>query len=241
MRINGNHTFDRKTWVVTHVEKLEPLHLRLAWMNDITQAIAFLESVNIAHGDIRPENVLLDGDRAKVTDFDNAEVYGTPLYGPQPPWGRELSEGEPEYDLRVGLAGLMGARTEQFGLGSMYYYINYGMEPHGDKQLTETPRNRGVVLNEMLKAMQLPDLKGDPMIDKLIHQCWHNHFPTIAELAVAVKALPSSFGLATESDGVSSILSDGDVAANIAAKKAICQGFEERGLLSFLNSEMPSY
>ena len=52
MRINGNHTFDRKTWVVTHVEKLEPLHLRLAWMNEITQAIAFLESVNIAHGDI---------------------------------------------------------------------------------------------------------------------------------------------------------------------------------------------
>ena len=244
MRINDNHLWDHKTGVVTEVKRLEPLHLRLAWMNDITQAIAFLESVNIAHGDIRPENVLLDGDRAKLTDFDHAEVYGTPLHDPQPPWGRELSEGEPEYDLRVGVGGLMGPRTEQFGLGSMYYYINYSLEPHGDQKLTDTPRNRGVVLNELLKAMQLPALKGEPMIDKLIDQCWHNHFPTIAELSVAIKKLPRSLGLATEEcepDNVSSMHSDSDVAANIAAKKAFCEDLEKRGLLSFLNSEMPPY
>ncbi|KAJ5736855.1 uncharacterized protein N7483_001980 [Penicillium malachiteum] len=45
---------------VTKVQKLEPLLLRLEWMNDLTQAVAFLESLNLAHGDLRPKNVLLD-------------------------------------------------------------------------------------------------------------------------------------------------------------------------------------
>lgn len=37
-------------------------------MNDLAQAVAFLQSLNLAHGDLRPENVLLDGDKLKVTD-----------------------------------------------------------------------------------------------------------------------------------------------------------------------------
>lgn len=41
--------------VVTKVEKLEPLPLRKEWMNDLAQAVAFLESLNLAHGDLRPK------------------------------------------------------------------------------------------------------------------------------------------------------------------------------------------
>jgi serine/threonine protein kinase len=46
--------------VVTKVEKIEPLSLRLGWMKDLAQGVAFLESLNFAHGDLRPENILLD-------------------------------------------------------------------------------------------------------------------------------------------------------------------------------------
>jgi hypothetical protein len=32
------------------MKKLEPLPLRKEWMNDLAQAVAFLESLNLAHG-----------------------------------------------------------------------------------------------------------------------------------------------------------------------------------------------
>jgi serine/threonine protein kinase len=46
-------------------------------MNDLAQAVAFLESLNLAHGDLRPENILLDRDRLKVSDFDCTAEIGT--------------------------------------------------------------------------------------------------------------------------------------------------------------------
>jgi serine/threonine protein kinase len=41
------------------------------------QAIAFLESLNLAHGDLRPENILLDRGRLKLSDFDCTAEIGT--------------------------------------------------------------------------------------------------------------------------------------------------------------------
>lgn len=115
-------------------------------MNDLTQAIAFLKSLNLAHGDLRTENILLDGNRIKVTDFDNKAAFGTPFTVCQEPWGRELRVNEPEYNVLGCAAGLLGPRTEQFALGSIYYYINYGMEVYGDKNLTDDPYDRGPAL-----------------------------------------------------------------------------------------------
>ncbi|CEL11367.1 Putative Protein kinase [Aspergillus calidoustus] len=76
-RIQNNHIRDRQTMVVTKVEKLEPLPLRKEWMNDLAQAVAFLESLNLAHGDLRPENILLDRNRLKLSDFDCTAEIGS--------------------------------------------------------------------------------------------------------------------------------------------------------------------
>ncbi|KAJ5638184.1 hypothetical protein N7490_008063 [Penicillium lividum] len=51
------------------VDRLVPLRLQLEWINSLAQAIAFLESFDLAHGDLRPDNILLDGDTLQVTDF----------------------------------------------------------------------------------------------------------------------------------------------------------------------------
>ncbi|CAG8009142.1 unnamed protein product [Penicillium salamii] len=65
-RIHQNQIRDEKTKLAAKVEKLEPLHLRLQWMNHLTQAVAYLESLNLAHGDLRPENILLDRNPTEV-------------------------------------------------------------------------------------------------------------------------------------------------------------------------------
>lgn len=69
-RIQNNHIRDQKTTAVTKVKELEPLPLRKEWMNDLAQAIAYLESLNLAHGNLWPENILHYHDRPKLSDFD---------------------------------------------------------------------------------------------------------------------------------------------------------------------------
>ncbi|PYI18126.1 kinase-like protein [Aspergillus violaceofuscus CBS 115571] len=86
-RIQHNHTRDQQIMVVTTVEKLEPLPLRKRWMNDLAEGAAFLESLNLAHGDLLPENILLDRNRLKLSDFGCAAKVGTPYEACLAPYG----------------------------------------------------------------------------------------------------------------------------------------------------------
>ena len=82
--------------VVTKVEKLEPLTLRKKWMNNLAQAIAFLESLNLAYSDLRPENILLDPDRLKLSDFDCTAEIGTYFEACIALYGRVLNNNDME-------------------------------------------------------------------------------------------------------------------------------------------------
>lgn len=186
-RIQNNHIRDEETSIVT-VEKLEPLSLRKEWMNDLAQAVAFLESLNLAHGDLRPENILLDRDRLKLSDFDCTAEIGTDFEACMAPYGRILNGDELDQGRR-GSSGFLGPRTEQFALGSLYYLINYGFEVYGDRCLTEDPNEHGRKVVDLLQEMEFPKLNGDPLIDDIINKCWHNNYATTAELAAYTETL----------------------------------------------------
>lgn len=52
------------------------------WIYQITNAVAWLEQLQIAHSDLRPPNILLDHNgNAKLCDFDNACNYGQHIEG----------------------------------------------------------------------------------------------------------------------------------------------------------------
>ena len=237
-RIQQNYIFDRKAYLVRQVNKLEPLHLRLLWMNEVTQAVAFLESLNLAHGDLRPDNILLDNNQLKVTDFDNTAPFGTPFMTCLEPWGRELQAQEKDSDVPGG-AGLLGPRTEQFALGSIYYYINYGMSVYGDEALTDDPYDRGLKLRDLLQAMKFPTLSGDEMIDEFIHKCWHNQFSTIASLAKATKQLFDT-RIGAKEKVTKEAPSIEQSKHREKSAEAICRRLEENGLLGFLRSSQLS-
>ncbi|KAJ5830857.1 uncharacterized protein N7525_009110 [Penicillium rubens] len=187
-RIQKNHTRDQQTMVVTTVEKLEPLHLRKQWMNDLAQAVAFLESVNLAHGDLRPENVLLDRNRLKLSDFDCTAKIGTNYEACMAPYGRILNNNESDQG-ECGTPGFLGPRTEQFALGSLYYLMNYGFEVYGDRCLAEDPYEHGPKVVDLLQNMEFPKLDGNPLIDNIIDKCWHNKYVTVSDLAAHTKTL----------------------------------------------------
>ena len=187
-RIQNNHIRDQQTSVVTKVEKLEPPSLRKEWMKDLAQAVAFLESLNLAHGDLRPENILLDRNRLKLSDFDCTAEIGTDFEACMAPYGRILNSDELDQGRR-GSSGFLGPRTEQFALGSLFYLINYGFEVYGDRRLTEDPMEHGPKVVDLLQNMEFPKLDGDPLIDDIINKCWHNKYATIAELAAYTEVL----------------------------------------------------
>lgn len=189
-RIQDNHVRDQETTIVTKVEKLEPLPLRKEWMNDLAQAVAFLESLNLAHGDLRPENILLDRNRLKLSDFDCTAEIGADFEACMAPYGRLLNDSEPDQGRR-GTSGFLGPRTEQFALGSLYYLLNYGFEVYGDRCLTEDPGEQGPKVVDLLQNMEFPTLNGDPLLDNIINNCWHNKYATIAELAAYTETLLS--------------------------------------------------
>lgn len=113
---------DEETMVITAVNKLEPLYLRVEWMNDLAQAVSFLRSLNLAHGDLRPENILLNRNKLELSDFDCAREIGTIHEACMAPYGRLLNDKEPDQGSDQGecggTSGFLGPRTEQFALGS---------------------------------------------------------------------------------------------------------------------------
>jgi serine/threonine protein kinase len=113
-RIQQNHVRDHETRQVIRVEKFEPLSLRKTWMNDISHGVAFLESLNLAHGDLRPENVLLDRNRLKVSDFDCTAEIGSEFEACIAPYGRLLGS---ESGQNQGTAGLLGWGVEGTMMG----------------------------------------------------------------------------------------------------------------------------
>ncbi|KAL2793548.1 hypothetical protein BJX66DRAFT_351692 [Aspergillus keveii] len=174
-----------------HGEKLEPLPLRMAWMNNITQAVAFLESLGLAHGNLQPENILPNHDRLKLSDSDCTAKIRTNYKACMAPYGKILNSDNSEAGQGdSGAFGSPGPRmTEQFALGSIYYLMNYGFEVYGDRCLTNDSYEHEPKVVDLLQNMEFPRLNGNLEIDEIINKCWHNQDAMVSDLAAYTKKL----------------------------------------------------
>ena len=147
-------------------------------MTELANGTAWLESLGFAHGDLRPENVLLNSqDHLKIADFDCANLLGSESETCTPLYGRLLGS---EAGSDEGKAGRLSHRTEQFAIGSIFYYINYGFEVYDDKDFGI---DHGPVVVERLQRMVFPILDAEPIIDSIIVDCWHGKYQSIAALS----------------------------------------------------------
>ncbi|KAF2452532.1 serine/threonine protein kinase [Lineolata rhizophorae] len=170
------------------VTELEPLNLVHQWAMELSSGAAWLESLGLAHADLRPPNLLLDGqDHLKIADFDCVEAIGTLASGGAPPWARFCG---PEGGDESGTFGKNGARVEQFSIGSILYFMSRGYEPYDDGAMWP----RGPEIVDLMMDMQFPPI-GEMDVDMTIQRCWRGEYLMLKDLANDTKLLHGAFSL----------------------------------------------
>ncbi|KAK2873756.1 hypothetical protein FQN49_002102 [Arthroderma sp. PD_2] len=162
------------------VDQYEDPALIGRWIQQVTSALEYIEKMGFSHNDLHPRNCLLDDNlNLKLCDFDRTTTIGQYLEGVFAPWARKLADGPLK-----GSYGLCSARTEQFAVGTLLYFMVYGHEPYEDIDLAK--QNPGE-LSHRFEHMQFPKLDRDQVFDGLISACWYNVYPTMALVAYDVK------------------------------------------------------
>lgn len=136
---------------------------RERWVQQITSALAWIEHLGYAHGDLRPANIFL-GTREEVRlgDFDAKVKTGEQLIVASEPFCKMDEDYEPP---------LAGPLSEQFSLASCIYTIRYGHRPYHD--LEAPTRVRKLIMN------RFPSTAADLIFGNLTQKCWHGYYDSI--------------------------------------------------------------
>lgn len=98
------------------------------YLAEIVQAVEYLHEHGIIHRDIKPDNMLLDGEgHVKLTDFGLAKLYSR-----RPPYYRGRLLGTPEYMAPEVVRGLAhGTAVDWWALGVCMFEFLIGVPPFG--------------------------------------------------------------------------------------------------------------
>lgn len=117
-----------------------------------------------------------------MIDFDNTAAIGTELGVAIAPYARLLGDEDSKYRNTF---GFLNARSEQFAIGSIFYYMTRGFEPYDNEYYG---KDHGPVMVDLLQKMQFPKL-DDNEVDLIIQSCWLGKCDSIKSLSTAAKLL----------------------------------------------------
>lgn len=176
-RILSNQRYDYRNSLCLEVLRLEPVSKIGQWAVELAAAIAWLETLELVHGDLRPANILLDQeDHVKLADFDCMAKMGSINPGGVVPWIRLRG---PEADRLEGTFGDYDACSEQFAFGSIINNLITGVELYEEL---------GPEALDLLKNLKFPKMEDSPLAT-LVERCWKGEFPTLADLAKETEKL----------------------------------------------------
>jgi serine/threonine protein kinase len=133
---------------------------------------AFIEQQGYAHGDLRPDNLLLDQNgNLRIQDFGAPLSIGRRLPVGTEPFARLLSK----EDGKSRGYGLAGAYSENFAIGSIFYSLTRGHYPYAlEGHDVQT-------LMGMFQQKEFPQLTGSTE-DGVISMCWYGKYQSVTEL-----------------------------------------------------------
>jgi serine/threonine protein kinase len=145
-----------------------PLSHRLRWVEQLFDAIRFIHSKSVLHGDISCNNIFLDDSlNVKLGDFAGSAIDDLP-----PLVCYETSHELPSEDI--------SARTELFALGSTTYEIMTGSKPYKDLPDHE--------VSAAFSEGRYPDLESISAFRNTIRRCWRQNYATAEEAFQDVKS-----------------------------------------------------
>ncbi|ATY60742.1 kinase domain-containing [Cordyceps militaris] len=164
-----------------------PRPVLLRWMLQLAHAVACLETLGYAHGDIDPRNILVDAeDQVRLIDFDHALRPGAELDVGEEPYVRQSMEPQ------GGQFGFAGPVTEQFALGSVFWYMARGVQMYA-----ELPGHERV---DRLIRGDFPASDPHDPVDGIIRRCWEGGYATVAHLVDDIQRV-SGLELPTRTPG----------------------------------------
>ncbi|KAI9146642.1 Sperm motility kinase 3B [Paramyrothecium foliicola] len=176
-----------------------PDGLQRRWILQLSSAVAWLESLGLAHGDLRPHNILLAADESiRLADFDVTIKIGEEVIAACEPFcklGRQFK------------LPIAGPSTEQFALGTCIYVIRFGEIPMAE--LSPPERVQRLIRNE------LPPTPGDEVLGELIADCWSEKYESIASVHQHLQKLLGACVMPEPTEGAEGLLTE-------------CQHFLER-------------
>lgn len=175
--------FASQTSIRQYISRQEqaPLSLKLRWVKQLVDAVRFIHSKNVFHGDISCGNVFLDATlNVKLGDFAGSAIDELP-----PLVCYETSHELPGKDIST--------ETELFALGSTIYEIMTGFKPY--KDLPE---------HEVAAAFskgRYPDLESVSAFRNTIMKCWTQQYATAEEVFQDIQ-IEGKFNLLSKLQGL---------------------------------------
>jgi len=150
------------------LKKQVPLALKLRWVEQLFDAVQFIHSRSVLHGDISGNSIFLDDNlNAKLGDFAGSATDNDP-----PLVCYETSHELPGEDIST--------RTELFALGSTVYEIMTGLKPYKDLPDHE--------VSAAFSEGRYPDLEPVSAFKNTIMRCWSQSYATVDEGLQDVKS-----------------------------------------------------
>ncbi|KAK3290798.1 kinase-like domain-containing protein [Chaetomium fimeti] len=149
-----------------------PEERQFRWIKEIASATSWLESIDYFHGDLRPENILLDEtEHVKICDFGRAQMRGRKVEVATYPF------------YRPGRNVVAGPSHEQFAIGSCIYTIRTGEVPYGQWETPEGFKN----MYAALVRGKFPPTGDDAVLGHVVSSCWHSNYESMEDVEVAIE------------------------------------------------------
>ncbi|KAJ5722665.1 kinase domain-containing protein [Penicillium malachiteum] len=165
---------DLKTYLQTHESISLDFNLKFKWAYQVVEGVDLLHRNGVIHCDIKPRNLLLDGDlNIKIIDFS-----GSSLDRSKPTSG----EGTRFY-LPRHWKDRPTVTTDLFALGSTIYEIFQGASPY-----EEIPSDE---VESLTTKKKFPNISNIPCGD-IIQRCWLSQVDSAADVQTAIRNITAS-------------------------------------------------